>query len=183
MRRLRPILLNFAAGASAALLLVTIVLWVRSYAVAETITRDESTLLAFNSADGAAGFTYQDRAALAASGYRFRGWSYLSGPAVPRTRARPGPGTVFHLDRFGFTAAYGRRPVAASFYGRSLPYRSTLTLRLPYWFIAILCLYLPARAFLYRAATRAGPRDRCRVCNYDLRATPDRCPECGAVPI
>jgi hypothetical protein len=53
----------------------------------------------------------------------------------------------------------------------------------PYWLIA-LAAAAPAAALLpgvlrRRAWRRTG---RCSGCGYDIRATPDRCPECGAVP-
>jgi hypothetical protein len=53
----------------------------------------------------------------------------------------------------------------------------------PYWFtaaIGALPMLLLVRA--ERRRRRRIVRGGCAVCGYDLRATPDRCPECGATP-
>ena len=53
---------------------------------------------------------------------------------------------------------------------------------IPYWSLALLAAIPPAlaaRHMLRRSRWVAGV---CPVCGYDLRATPDRCPECGAPP-
>jgi len=54
---------------------------------------------------------------------------------------------------------------------------------LPYWVLMLLFLTAPTR--LVAAELRRWQRvreGRCVVCGYDLRATPDRCPECGTIP-
>jgi len=88
--------------------------------------------------------------------------------------------------RWGFAAASGHRSymfassedVFAT--GGTVPVRA---IAMPLWFVTMLFAIAPAARF-FRAVSRHR-RERkglCEVCGYDLRATPDRCPECGKVP-
>ena len=52
---------------------------------------------------------------------------------------------------------------------------------LPYWSVTILAAVPPATWAVGRLRRRRrGRTGLCPTCGYDLRATPDRCPECGA---
>jgi hypothetical protein len=52
-------------------------------------------------------------------------------------------------------------------------------LAVPHWFLMAITSALPIAAVVTRS-WRAGPRQgHCPSCGYDIRATPDRCPECG----
>jgi hypothetical protein len=53
----------------------------------------------------------------------------------------------------------------------------------PFWPAIVLFSLAPAITFVRRRRTVARrSSNHCFRCGYDLRATPDRCPECGAEP-
>jgi hypothetical protein len=105
-------------------------------------------------------------------GFRFR-----SPPAGPLDPVATFPPSVVR-GVLGFRFVDFRRPPGPA-PGRPVD----LELRdvfVPYWFPAVLTAALPlarlVRVLRRRSERRAG---LCPSCGYDLRATPERCPECG----
>lgn len=94
------------------------------------------------------------------------------------------------VEPYGFNLRMGSRPVwgfaGLHFLRRDTPFVERALL-VPFWLPACLFAVLPAvrgyRAVVrFRRWRRRAREGCCPACGYDLRATPDRCPECGAVP-
>ena len=54
-----------------------------------------------------------------------------------------------------------------------------LTVGIPWWFVMVVALLGPLRWLSHHRRRRNDPAPRCPACGYDLRASPDACPECG----
>ena len=58
---------------------------------------------------------------------------------------------------------------------------TTWVLGFGYWpFVVVFCILPGLHLFRWFKAQRRRRQGRCRVCGYDLRASRDRCPECGS---
>jgi hypothetical protein len=98
-----------------------------------------------------------------------RGSERLLEPAMPR------PGTFW--NRLGFDVERGWMVYA----GRGTT--QSLSITFPWWAVILATAFPPAYVARRRHARRERRRaGRCADCGYDLRASPERCPECGVLP-
>jgi hypothetical protein len=169
---LRRIIWHILAGMSLLLLLAVAGLWWRSYRSTETI-RWADTRVWQCWMLGRGQLMYL-RAVGASPSHRV---------TIEEVHRQVEPGRVVVAESQWLVRDFGRFAGFAYGRGEAPDYRGW-ALVIPLWFI---CLVLAGPPVLWsigwrrRAALRRTP-GICRKCGYDLRATPDRCPECGTAP-
>ncbi|MDB5331185.1 MAG: hypothetical protein JWP03_2336 [Phycisphaerales bacterium] len=94
-----------------------------------------------------------------------------SPPAIFSPPAPPGTGS--HWRKLGFEFVSLWQPEFTHS-------RQEWQISFPHWMVALLCAVLPGLRLLASMRRRLRTRANCcTICGYDLRATPERCPECG----
>jgi hypothetical protein len=167
-RRLPRILLNAATVASLVLCVATAVVWVRSYWAADW--------LGYNGDEHAYWIAHTRGRLMGARvliGYHSdRRWHARLPDGIDLDDLGPLVQTAF--DRGGFILmCEDVRPTDLLL----------LKAQVPYWAVAGVMLLLPGgRLIAHAARKRARRAGLCPACGYDLRATPERCPECGTIP-
>ncbi len=181
---MRRRLFNLAAVVSLVLFMTTAALWVRSYFVMDTWSwrrpsNEAASLSLMSGRGGVAGWHRRDSVLLNGSG-----------PHMTWTRGA----ARGYLEGFdGKFRSVGRKwrflgfGVLSDAQASSFFFVTTGTaVFVPYWAIVAATALFPM--LWLRAHTRDSriaahrARQRCTSCGYDLRATPGRCPECGAAP-
>jgi hypothetical protein len=201
MRRLMRWLFNFAAVVSLLMCLATTVLWIRSYLVAdqwfyEQYWDDDSWSHRGQSdlQSGSGGIGYNR----IVSNYSLDvGWQELQKQDAHRM-AVAGAVTgrnfyFFHTERPltypDFRMRVNDDPWLGFKFGtltttrRTRLYAASVEAIVPFWSVVLTFAVVPfVWCLRWYARRRRKHSGACQACGYDLRATPERCPECGTVP-
>ena len=198
MRRLLRWAFNFAGAMSAALLVATCVLWARSYFAAEVVCWVQGVPRRYASPppyEMVSGY-WPEVVALAYGAGINRGQIMLFEMALPvgtdtgfnRITGRNGEPLLSHGSKWGFDLKRGDPadwlPKVRGSGQIGVDLDAVPRVAVPMWLISVGFGIAPAlwlRSQLSRHR-RLLP-GICPSCKYDLRATPLRCPECGAIPV
>jgi hypothetical protein len=180
---MRRKLLNLATALSLVLPCAVAVLWVRSYWTADVagvvrqVPTPHSRLVW--SANGDVTYRHQASPPGSKAVYQSPGWIYGHGPANARDDF-----VFFGSNVHRFLGVTYADNVWKSSRGDPLNGEREILVRVPYWLLLAATGALPIKRLLLRRRRRRAARAAaglCAVCGYDLRASPDRCPECGTV--
>lgn len=162
MKRFRRIVFNALAGICLLVLIVTAALWVRSYFAVDILLYQTLTPDPFHTP------VRDDLMAILGGG------TVLLRSGTPPAFASPPH--YFHLQRRHFYFIPDK--VYLGFAGHIT--RQQWFVVFPLWSICAPPLFVLAMwSRAYRIRRRSIAAGCCSRCGYDLRATPERCPECG----
>lgn len=166
-RRLRTII----ASLSLLMCVAICMLWVRSYRLTDIVACDPQDTPAGGSewfARSETGAVYFAHNMHLVNGFTSPGCRWGANPVDPRIagfRVNTNNGG-FNLGSFGL-----------GLYRSPNRLHSNTVIKLPHWSMALLFSLMPTSwLFVRRSRSPAGC---CQSCGYNLRASPNRCPECG----
>jgi hypothetical protein len=180
MRYLIRLIFRLFAIVSLILCIGTVVLWVRSYQCGMFLEWNQIRCVRQLAASRGEIWVYWEQESAGDSEPRhiFRAFSFTS-PKRPRDWGYGPRDVPFQFDHAGFAYASGPNIVR---------HQTAKIVIVPCWSVILCTLLLPAqyvRGWLQRRRKKARQRaGLCVACGYDLRASKDRCPECGtAIPV
>ena len=193
-------LFTLASALSLVLFVGTAVLWVRSYWVADTFIRtltrylpngvsdpDDPEHLGARALASIRSITFDRGHAIVRLQYRDEYLDRDSFLSLPKDsfgahyawQSEP-PSIDHHLHFWTIYWWSGFSEDAVTLFTPP-PHRET-DIGFPLWMVAAIFAVLPLRRVVVTLQSRRPGADTCTACGYDLRATVDRCPECGHVP-
>jgi hypothetical protein len=159
---MRQRLFTLAAAGSAVLCVASVTAWARSHYATDALIYGRghwSTMI--TSIDG----VLELKVARSERPWS-PGWTFDHRPPDPTYTLTTNPTLWGEMGFFAYSADY--------------PGIRSRGVAVPFWLLCLSTAILPMAAVRRRLYQKEPPAI-CRRCGYDLRATPERCPECGAV--
>jgi hypothetical protein len=189
MKRAGRIVLNGLTGLSLLLCLATVVLWVRSWRSADVLERWEARQMETKGGPSAEDTSQKVASYEGKLTAEFIRW-HVAGCIIDNESQR---GTwkwkLWHKAPNWNIKFLADSNTAHQLVGLTLQHVDSTSdatggeiwfVSVPHWFVVSLLAVLPTLFMVFRISKALGPLNGvCKKCGYDLRATPDRCPECG----